>query len=144
MTGAAFSRSVDVARLGAGEARYDLSANPTERAVLAQRFDLVALHRFEAHVTLRRVPGGMVRLEASLSADLVQADVVTLDPVPGHVEDEFALLFADEADDAGVIDPNADPIEPLIDGRIDIAEAVAQQLSLAIDPYPRAPAADRQ
>jgi len=69
---------------------------------------------------------------------------VTLDPVPGHVEDEFALLFADEAEDAGALDPNADPIEPLVDGRIDIAEAVAQQLSLAIDPYPRAPAADRQ
>jgi len=67
MTGAAFSRSVDAARVGAGEASYDLSANPIERAALAARFDLVALDRFEAHVTLRRVPGGMVRLEATLS-----------------------------------------------------------------------------
>jgi uncharacterized metal-binding protein YceD (DUF177 family) len=92
-----------------------------------------------AHVVLRRVGGGMVRLTASLSADPVQTDVVTLDPLPAHIEDDFALLFGDADDDDAALDPDAEPVEPLQNGRIDLGEAVAQQLSLALDPYPRAP-----
>jgi hypothetical protein len=64
--------------------------------------------------------------------------VVTLDPVSAHIVDDTALLFGLEPDDAGGLDPDAEPVEPLDNGNIDIGEAVAQQLSLAIDPYPRA------
>jgi uncharacterized metal-binding protein YceD (DUF177 family) len=138
VTAVEFARPIEVVRIGAAEAHYDIAASETERAALARRFGLLSLDRFEARVTLRRVPGGMVRMHATLSADLVQTDVVTLDPVPGHVEDDFILLFAEEASDAGALDPEAELREPIADGRIDIAEAVAQQLSLAIDPYPRA------
>jgi uncharacterized metal-binding protein YceD (DUF177 family) len=138
VTPSEFHRRIDVARLGAGESVYDLAANESERAALARRFDLVALDRFTAHVTLRRVAHGMVRMEASLSAGLTQSDVVTLDPVPNHVEEAFTLLFGDEPDDAAALDPESELVEPLDDGHIDIGEAVAQQLSLAIDPYPRA------
>jgi hypothetical protein len=35
-----------------------------------------------------------------------------------------------------------DPAEELTDGRIDLGEVVAQQLAVALDPYPRAPGAD--
>jgi uncharacterized metal-binding protein YceD (DUF177 family) len=137
MSALEFSRPVEVTRLGAAEVAYDIVANDTERAALAKRFDLLSLDRLEAQVTLHRVAAGVVRLNASLSADLVQTDVVTLDPVLGHVEDGFTLLFAEETDDAGALDPDAELVEPMADGRIDIGEAVAQQLSLAIDPYPR-------
>jgi uncharacterized metal-binding protein YceD (DUF177 family) len=135
-----FSRPVDVTRLGATEASYDIAADETERTALARRFELLSLDRFVALVKLRRVVGGMVRLDASLSADLVQADVATLDPVASHLEDSFTVLFSEKVTDAGALDPDAEPVEPLIDGRIDIGETVAQQLSLAIDPYPRATA----
>lgn len=141
MTLVEFSRPIDVTRLGAAEARYEIVAGEAERVALARRFGLLSLDRLEARVTLRRLAGGMVRMTATLSADLSQTDVVTLDPLPGHVEDEFTLLFADEASDAGALDPEAELVEPLEGGHVDIAEAVAQQLSLAIDPYPRAPAA---
>jgi uncharacterized metal-binding protein YceD (DUF177 family) len=133
-----FSRPVEAARLGGGEAVYDIAANEAECVALARRFGLVSLDRFAARVSLSRVAGGVVRLNAALSADLVQTDVVTLDPMPSHVEDEFTLLFGDASDDTASLDPEAEPVEPLADGRIDIGEAVAQQLSLAIDPYPRA------
>ncbi len=134
-----FSRPIDVTRLGAGETVYNITANETERAALAKRFDLVSLEKLAARVTLRRLAGGLVRLTASLSADLVQTDVVTLDPVPARVDDDFSLLFGGDADDAAALDPEAELVEPLFDGHIDIGEAVAQQLSLVMDPYPRAP-----
>ncbi|MGH6982022.1 MAG: YceD family protein, partial [Stellaceae bacterium] len=69
---------------------------------------------------------------------LIQTDVATLDPLPAHIDDEFALLFGAEADDAAALDPDAELIEPIEGGLIDLGETVAQQLSLAIDPYPRA------
>lgn len=138
MTAGEFSRRIEVARLGAGPATYDLEASDSQRAALARRFGLEALERFTAHIALRRLAGGVVRMEATLSADLVQTDVVTLEPVPNHVEEAFTLLFGDEAEDTAALDPNSDLVEPLEDGHIDIGEAVAQQLSLAIDPYPRA------
>jgi uncharacterized metal-binding protein YceD (DUF177 family) len=134
-----FSRPIDVTRLGAGEAVYDITANQTERVALAKRFDLVSLEKLAARVTLRRLPAGLVRLTASLSADLVQTDVVTLEPVPARVDDDFTLLFGYNPDDAAALDPEAELVEPLVNGQIDIGEAVAQQLSLAMDPYPRAP-----
>ena len=36
----------------------------------------------------------------------------------------------------------ADEPEPIADGRIDLGEAVVQQLAIALDPYPRAPGAE--
>jgi uncharacterized metal-binding protein YceD (DUF177 family) len=134
-----FSRPIDVTRLGAGEAVYDIAANETERQALAKRFDLVSLEKLAARVALRRLAGGLVRLTASLAADLVQTDVVTLEPVPARVDDDFTLLFGPDADDAAALDPDAELVEPLSDGQIDIGEAVAQQLSLVMDPYPRTP-----
>jgi uncharacterized metal-binding protein YceD (DUF177 family) len=136
-----FSRPVEVARLGPGEAVYDLAADAPERAALARRFDLVSLDRLEAKVRLRRRAGGMVLLSARLEAELVQSDVVTLDPVRSAIADEFTLLYGEAKDDPRALDPDADASEPVVDGKIDLGEAVAQQLSLAIDPYPRAPAA---
>jgi uncharacterized metal-binding protein YceD (DUF177 family) len=139
-----FTRPVDVDRLPSGEGVYDLAATPAERAALARRFDLLALDRLEAQVRLTRLPGGLLRLSGALSADLVQACVVTLEPVRGRIDDQFTLLFrpgVEEGEKAVVLSGAAELVEPLPGGVLDIGEAVAQQLSLALDPYPRAPGA---
>ena len=138
MTAPEFSRPVDLARLGGGAMRFDIAADANERADLARRFGLVSLDRLEARVELSREAGATIRFRATLSADLVQSCVVTLDPVANRVDDEFSLLLGDP-DDPAALDPDAELIEPLEDGRVDLGEVVAQQLSLAMDPYPRAP-----
>jgi hypothetical protein len=52
------------------------------------------------------------------------------------------LLYGSTDDvDEVVIVGDVDIIESLEGGRIDIGEAVAQQLSLALDPFPRTPEA---
>ena len=139
-----FARPIDIARLPSGEAVFDIAAAAAERAALARRFDLLALDRLEARVRLCRLPGGFLRLTARVSADVVQACVVTLEPVASRVEDEFTLSYgaAAEALDETVLSGAAEVIEPLpAGGRLDIGEAVAQQVSLALDPYPHAPGA---
>jgi uncharacterized metal-binding protein YceD (DUF177 family) len=78
-----------------------------------------------------------VRLDASFEANVVQECVVTLDPVPNDVAESFTLFYGEAPEGAG----EDGIVEPLQGETIDIGEAVAQQLSLALDPYPRAPGA---
>lgn len=140
-----FSRPVDVLRLGPEGISYDIAASADERAALARRFDLLALDQLSARVTLTPVAGGFYRLAATLEATLTQACVATLEPVASRIEDSFSLLYgALDAQREVVLDGESETVEPLEGGMIDIGEAVAQQLSLAIDPFPRAPEAPAQ
>jgi hypothetical protein len=137
-----FSHPISTARLSFKPSSYRLAANADERAALARRFALISLDRFEATVTLKREPGDAVRFDGEIEADLVQACVVTTDPVPARVTDRFTLIYRPDIDEAtadqmALDNPEDEIIEPLIGDSIDIGEAVAQQLSVAMDPYPR-------
>jgi uncharacterized metal-binding protein YceD (DUF177 family) len=136
-----FSRLVPLARLDGGEAIYPISANPEERSLLARRFDLVALDTLTAEARLSRGPAG-IRLAARLTADVVQLCGVTLEPFRSRIEEEFTLLYGTEAPAGDVLDPMAEDFEIVSGTEIDIGEAVAQQLSLSLDPFPRAPGAE--
>jgi uncharacterized metal-binding protein YceD (DUF177 family) len=140
-----FSRSVEVAALAAGPVRERIEATEAERAALARRFGLVALSELRALVTLTPTVAGQARLDARLEARVVQACVVTLEPVEAAIAESFTVYYADAAPQPSAsvdlpVDDEAWP-EPIVDGRIDIGEAVAQQLALSLDPYPRAPGA---
>jgi hypothetical protein len=139
--GPEFSRPVSTAKISAATATYRPKASEAEREALARRLGIQALDRLEAEVRLSRMAGDF-RLEAELSADLVQACVVTLEPVPETIAESFTLRYRpgideDEADRLALENPEDEIIEPLMGEWIDIGEAVAQQLSVAMDPYPR-------
>ncbi|HEV8014596.1 MAG TPA: DUF177 domain-containing protein [Stellaceae bacterium] len=135
-----FSRRIDGLRLAAGGERFELAATAEERAGLAKRFALLTLDRLEAKVKLTPLAGGYYRLAAEFEAELTQACTITLEPLPGRIAEAFTLAYG-PTEEGGeiVLDGDAEPVEPLDDGVIDIGEAVAQQLSLALDPFPRAP-----
>ena len=139
-----FSRRVALARLGSEPFRQEIAANEAERAALARRFDLVSLDRLSAEVTLARQRGDLILLRATFEAAFVQECVVTLEPIEGAVAAQFSLLYgppeAEEAT-AGAADDEI-AFEPLIEDAIDIGEAVAQEFSLALPPFPRSPEAE--
>ena len=140
MAASEFSRPIEISRLPGAGTEMAITATAAECAALARRFSLLALDRLEAGLRLEWVAGRLLRLEATLSAEVVQECVVTLEPVSSRVEDRFILLYGPAAATSdGVIRADEEVLEPIIDGRIDLGEAVAQQLSLAIDPFPRAP-----
>ncbi len=95
---------------------------------------------------MRRVRGGAVRLEGSIRAAVVQTCVISLAPVQAAIDEEIAVNFAESAgndpEELEIAYDADDPPEPIVNGRIDLGEAVAQQLALALDPYPRAPGAE--
>jgi uncharacterized metal-binding protein YceD (DUF177 family) len=138
-----FARPVDLARIGDAGTRLKIEANAAERAALAKRFDIPGIESLRATVELRRVRGGAaVQLAGQISADVTQSCVVTLEPVKQHVEEPFEIVYSDEVTHEqsaiGAVSDIAWP-EPLPEGPLDVGEAVAEQLSLALDPYPRAP-----
>ena len=136
-----FSRPVAIDRLPPGATVREIAAEPAERAALARRLGLLSLDRLEARVTLEPLAGGLVRVDSLLTADVVQECVVSLEPVAVRVEDRASLLYGEDGDGAQevVLSGEAEPVEPAVGGTIDIGEAAAQQLSLALDPFPRAP-----
>jgi len=135
-----FSRRIDGLRLNPAGEEYEISAKPEERDALAKRFELLALDRLEAKVKLTPMAGGYYRLAAAFEARLTQSCAVTSEPVPALVSESFTLTYGPvEESSEIVLDGAAEPVEPLDDGMIDIGEAVAQQLSLSLDPFPRAP-----
>jgi uncharacterized metal-binding protein YceD (DUF177 family) len=137
-----FSRRVELARVGAHQALYPISAEPEERDALARRFDLLSLGRLEAEIRLQRLAGGMIQVRGRLTADVVQACVISLEPVASSVEQDFTVLYGrTETGKSVMVDLDTDEAEPFDGDAIDIGEAVAQQLALALDPYPRAPGA---
>src|SRR5579863_3216063 len=139
---AEFSRRIELGRLGNRVAVYPIEATPEERQALARRFELLALERLEAEVRLQRVGERQIRLEGRLAAKVVQACVVTLEPVASEVAERFTILFGSEEPQVRVVVELEDEVvEPIEGDAIDIGEAVAQQLALLLDPYPRMPGA---
>ncbi|WP_162914981.1 YceD family protein [Desertibaculum subflavum] len=138
-----FGRPVEVSRIGPSGLSLAIEADPAERERLARRLGLGELRRLHADLALQPRGAG-IALTATWTAEVVQDCVVTLDPVVSELGDTFELAYgpAAEAEAAAEIELDldvADPPEPIEGGRIDVGEAVVEQLALAIDPYPRKP-----
>jgi uncharacterized metal-binding protein YceD (DUF177 family) len=140
-----FSRFVEADSVGTHRMERRISANPEERAALAKRFDLLGIDRLEAVFSLKRAGGGVIHVQGEIEAEVTQACVVTLAPVPAKIGESFSADFADEdrrrPAETDLDFEAEDPPEPIRNGHIDLGELAAEQLSLALNPYPRAPGA---
>lgn len=136
-----FSRLVSLARLPDSGRAENLKASPAECAALAKRFAIPAVDRLEAALLLRPEPGGGVMVTGTLSADVVQACVVSLEPVAQRVEEAVTLRLLPPNEEPSD-DPDGPDEIPVEGDTVDLGEAIAEQLALALDPYPRAPGAE--
>ena len=133
-----FSRLVPLARVGSEALRQEIAATEEERAALARRFGLVSIDRLTSTVELVRRGRDLVLLRAAFDAAFVQDCVVTLEPGPGTASERFALLYGPPEAEEGAVGTDEDvAFEPLTADVIDIGEAVAQEFSLALPPFPR-------
>lgn len=138
---ARFSRPVSVRRLHKEEV-VEIRASEAERAALAEALDLLALDRLEAVFTLRPWRGEGVHVTGTVSGEVTQACVVSLEPVPGTVLERFDLRFHPDVGESGTVevDPDEpDPPEPLETDTVDLGAIAAEHFALGLAPYPRAP-----
>lgn len=147
MTEPEFSRPVRIDTLGAAPRRMRIEASADERAALRRRFGMVALDRLEADLSVS-VNDAEIVAEGTLRAAAQQACVVTAEPVERNVEEPFRILFRPQPAGGGGDDEieigSDDELDVVFyDGAmVDVGEAAAQTLALALDPYPRAPGAE--
>jgi uncharacterized metal-binding protein YceD (DUF177 family) len=139
-------RVVDLDRMGASGAALEIIASESERAALARRFGFLGLPAFSARVSVERRPGSQIVVEGRLRGRVVQACILTLDPMTQELDEAFRIVFkqglAEEHDpESGeaLLSAQADAPEPLQGNLLDVGEIVAEQLSLAAEPYPRRP-----
>jgi hypothetical protein len=147
-----FSRPMAINDLPLAGRPFAIDASPDERAALARLFGIREVRELRASGAVRPEAGGQrFRLEGSLQAEVVQTCVVTLEPVVNRVEVPLERLYGTHAgeewdDNAGTevyLDLSSDVLtEPLAGGVLDVGAAVAEQLALDLDPYPRAPGAE--
>ncbi|QKR99016.1 DUF177 domain-containing protein [Sphingomonas sp. CL5.1] len=137
-----FSRPERLDTIGGEPREVTISADAGERRRLAARFGLVGIERLEATFTIRRDIAG-IRADGRVTAAVTQACSVTGDPLPATVDEAVALRFVPpgESGEEIELDENAlDTIE-IEGGAIDLGEAAAETLALALDPFPRGPRA---
>lgn len=145
-----FSRLVRLDAIGRIEWPAHVEAEEAERAALAARFGFVSLDLLEADYSMTR-DGAVVMATGALHARLSQPCIATGEPVAEELREDFAIRFFPEAESDGEADPHGEieldaeecDMLPYRDDRIDMGEAIAETLALAVDPYPRSPEADR-
>lgn len=127
-----------------GQAPHDLrfAADEAERGALAARFALAALDSLEVELAVRR-EGTTVYAEGRISAAVVQSCVATGQPLPSKIAEPFNLRFVPEAEAADqeeieLTDQDCDTLT-YSGGAVDMGEAAAETLLLALDPFPRCP-----
>jgi uncharacterized metal-binding protein YceD (DUF177 family) len=140
-----FSRLYRIDTLGPSPRAVAVEAEEGERAALAERFGLVSIHSLSAQASLSRREAA-VTAEGIVRAAVTQSCVATGRPVEAQVEAPFRIEFrpppGDGAGEEEVELGEAELDVTFYEGEsVDLGEAVAETLSLALDPYPRAPGA---
>ena len=138
-----FSRPERVDAIGTGPRPVAIAAEEGERAALAARFGLLSVDRLEAQLTIRR-EGASIVVEGEVTAAAVQPCSVTGDPVPATIAEPVALRFVEgEPGPAEEIELSADALDVIgyEGGAVDLGEAAAETMALALDPFPRSPRA---
>ncbi len=146
MSAPEFSRMFSVKTIGSIAQTVSITATDEECAALAKRFDLVAVDMLNTRATLVLVDQG-IEARGTLRARVTQRCVATDAPLVARLTEEFSIRFiASRAEESAAdeIEINADECDIIEhDGQnIDLGEAVAQTLLLALDPFPRAPGAE--
>jgi Large ribosomal RNA subunit accumulation protein YceD len=138
LTDLELSRPVSLSKIGPRGFEVTICATPKECARLAARMDIPGIQSLECFFRLVREDDGVsVFALGRLQAHLTRVCVVSLEEFETTVTEEFELRFVP----AGMVrdDPNPNQTDeiPYETNAIDLGEAAAEQLGLALDPYPR-------
>ncbi len=154
-TSAPFTHAYDLGALPNHGAEMVLSPSAAERAAISDWLGLLSLDSLKATIQLT-CHGDEYTCLGSFTADVVQACVITLEPVPAHLEGTFERRYqllprasssrrrAPAPEPAAAIEISTldeEGPELLESPVLDLAAPLLEEVSLALDPYPKAPGA---
>ncbi|WP_170263584.1 YceD family protein [Blastochloris sulfoviridis] len=142
---APWSHTVLVAQLPP-ESSLTLEPSEETRAALARHVGALSVPALKVTLDLAVDRKGTVAVTGRLTGRVVQACVVTLEPMESAIDEAIDVRFGDDSGahhapgteiEFGL--ESADPPEPIVDGRIDLGAILTEFFSLGVDPYPRKP-----
>jgi len=134
-------RPVALDRIGPRGLTVEVEARPEELPAIAARLRILALASLHCAFKLRRVGASTVEAEGVLRAQVTETCVVSLDPFSHDVQEAFTVHFVPPGAEDDNPDPEAVDQISYAGGAADLGEAAAEQLALALDPFPRKPGA---
>lgn len=141
VSGPEMSRPVEAGKVPLHGLELTIEARPQERAALAERFGIPEVRSLRADVRIEPAAGGF-QLTGHMKAEVVQTCVISSQPVEQTVDEAVQLRFApaveeSEEEEVELAEGDLDVL-PLDGDVMDVGEAIAETLALALDPYPRA------
>lgn len=144
----AFSYLVKVGHISANAVSVAIKADDRERAALRDLWNVSDVLSLTSSLQVARWKKDGVRIKGNVEARIVQACVVTLEPVESLIDEPVDMIFVPEgsrlariaANDVGemILDPDGPDLPETFTGdAVDVGAAVAELAALAIDPYPR-------
>ena len=148
--GLPLSHPYNLARLGNAGDVVTFSADDAQRQAIARWVDVLSLERLDVQVTIKKLGPVRFGLDFKLGADVTQACVVTLEPVPARLDHRFhrELHFAGTARHKPADESAADVVldsleeegpEEISSLHYDLAAPVLEEFVLSLEPYPRRP-----
>jgi uncharacterized metal-binding protein YceD (DUF177 family) len=118
-----------------------VEANAAELAALALRLRVPEVISLMCRFNLQRAEGAAIPATGSLLARVVQACVVSLETFEADIAEDFTVRFVPAGTESDDLDLEAVDEIPYVGNVLDLGEAAAEQLALALDPFPRKPGA---
>ncbi|WP_377296048.1 YceD family protein [Rhizobium sp. SGZ-381] len=148
-----FSYLVKVGHISANAVTVHVEADERERAALAELWQVLSVTSLKADLQIARWKKDGVRLKGRVEAHIVQACVVTLEPVEADIDEVLEQIFVPEGSKLArlitsdtaemVLDPEGPDLpETFVGDTIDAGAVVAEFAALAINPYPRKPGSE--
>jgi uncharacterized metal-binding protein YceD (DUF177 family) len=143
-----FSRTIRAGHIKETAQEHVVVADEAARAALAALYGLKGIALLRGSFVLRHERAGVIAGTLHMLARVTQTCVVTLEPFEARFEERSALRFVPArslSEEAEELDPESfeGPDEiPYINDVIDLGAALAEQVALALDPYPRKPGAE--
>jgi len=139
---------VNVLRLPQKGMPVTIAATEEQRKELAAIHELLDVQRLQAQLLVAPWKRNGIRVSGNVEADIVQACVVTLEPVPDHIDEEIDSLFLPQDSKLGrlgfegggeiVLDAEGEDSPEVFEGdSIDVGALAEEFFGLAINPYPR-------
>lgn len=143
---------VDVRRLPKKGFPVTIEADERQRRLLAEAHGLESVERFVVRLVVAEWKRDGVSIRGEIDADIVQACVVTLEPIAAHLSPSINELFAPSRSklvrpdlrDGGelLLDAEGPDAPETFEGdQIDVGALAEEIFALSIDPYPRLPEA---
>ncbi len=139
---------LEVSKVSKNGRSFEFTATQEQRSGLANAFNLLSLEHLSASMKLKRCRWQGVVVTGHLSASLSQPCVISLKPVAQIIDEEFTHRFlpddrilpgSTENGELQIEFEQPEPPEAFSGDIIDLSLVIIENLSLAIDPFPKLP-----